>query len=177
MCSFVKMNLYLWCNTHWNHLSSVVTSFLTSFGCVIDTSFTLHKFQEQNFRIEFWKSWILLVAPPTHSGMLWLPGAAFLSSLSFFFHATCLHSPAVFNFTLCNFLHLSGFLSKEERGPKNGRTIKALDFGVAAEMWRGLSCSQPCAIRPAALCSAAAQRCIYSWGLPLQLWAQAWSFP
>lgn len=117
---------------------------------------------------EFWKWRILPVAPPPHSGILRLPGAAFLSgapSLLFFFsHATCLHSPAAYNFTLCNFLHLSGFLSKEERGPKNGRTIKALDVGLAAEMWRGFHVLSVALLDPR-LSAPLLHSCIYSWGL------------
>lgn len=127
-----------------------------------------HQFQEWNSRI-----WILEMKNTTSSSSPSFrdsetsgSGIFEWHSLSSFFfsHATCLQSPAAYNFTLCNFLHLSGFLSKEERGPKNGRTIKALDVGLAAEMWRGFHVLSVALLDPR-LSAPLLHSCIYSWGL------------
>lgn len=181
MCNFVNF-VHLFCDAIYTGIkfihkwlnSSVVLSFFDIINdFVVDTSCMLWC-TNSRYRIlesEFWKGRILPVVPPPHSGMLWLPGAAFLSGapslLLFFFcsHAVCLHSPAAYNFTLCNFLHLSGFLSKEEGGPKKWPHYKSDWRRVCCGDVRRLSCSQRCTIRPAALCSASAQCCIYSWGL------------
>lgn len=197
MCNFVNF-VHLFCDAIYTGIkfihkwlnSSVVLSFFDIINdFVVDTSCMLWC-TNSRYRIlesEFWKGRILPVVPPPYSGMLWLPGAAFLSGapslLLFFFcsHAVCLHSPAAYNFTLCNFLHLSGFLSKEERGPKNGRTIKALDVGVAAEMWRGFHVLSA-ALLDLRLSAPLLHSAVFivevcHKPLPLQLWAQAWSFP